>query len=92
MNEFERKNLEKLNAKRNEDRNIAVAVGDMDRFQNVLLTEDLLTNLSMNDLRMMRNEFWARRGRKFTTPGFKQIFESKNTPSASSPKPKADKT
>ena len=29
----------------------------------------------MNDLRMMRNEFWARRGRKFTTPGFKQMFE-----------------
>jgi hypothetical protein len=75
LNEFERKNLEKLNAKRNEDRNIAVAVGDMDRFQNVLLTEDLLKNLSMNDLRMMRNEFWARRGRKFTTPGFKQMFE-----------------
>ncbi|HLM61335.1 MAG TPA: YARHG domain-containing protein [Pyrinomonadaceae bacterium] len=75
LNEFERKNLEKLNAKRNEDRKIAVAVGDMDRFQNVLLTEDLLKNLSMNDLRMMRNEFWARRGRKFTTPGFKQMFE-----------------
>ena len=75
LNEFERKNLEKLNAKRNEDRNVAVSVGDMDRFQNVLLTEDLLKNLSMNDLRMMRNEFWARRGRKFTTPGFKQMFE-----------------
>jgi hypothetical protein len=75
LNEFERKNLEKLNAKRNEDRKVAVSVGDMDKFQNVLLTEDLLKNLSMNDLRMMRNEFWARRGRKFTTPGFKQMFE-----------------
>lgn len=75
LSEIERKNLEKLNAKRNEDRNVAVSVGDMDRFQNVLLTEDLLKNLSMNDLRMMRNEFWARRGRTFTTPGFKQMFE-----------------
>lgn len=75
LNEFERKNLEKLNAKRNEDRNVALGVGDMDKFQDVLLTEDLLKNLSMNDLRMMRNEFWARRGRKFTTPGFKQMFE-----------------
>lgn len=75
LNEFERKNLEKLNAKRGEDRNVAVSVGDMDKFQTVALTEDLLKNLSMNDLRMMRNEFWARRGRLFTTPGFKQMFE-----------------
>lgn len=75
LSEIERKNLEKLNAKRNEDRNIAVSVGDMDKFQTVLLTEELLKNLSMNDLRMMRNEFWARRGRTFTTPGFRQQFE-----------------
>lgn len=75
LNVTERKNLEKLNARRNEDRNVAVSVGDMDKFQSVLLTEDLLKNLSMNDLRMMRNEFWARRGRRFSTPGFKQMFE-----------------
>lgn len=75
LNEFERKNLEKLNARRNEDRKVAVAVGDMDKFQNVLLTEEILKGLSMNDLRLIRNEFWARHGRKFTTPGFKQVFE-----------------
>jgi hypothetical protein len=75
LNEFERKNLEKINAKRDEDRNVTLGVGDMDKFQNVVLTEELLKNLSMNDLRMMRNEFWARRGRKFTTPGFRQAFE-----------------
>ena len=75
LNDIERKNLEKLNAKRNEDRKVAVAVGDMDKFQNVLLTEEILKGLSMNDLRLVRNEFWARRGRKFTTPGFKQVFE-----------------
>ncbi len=75
LNDTERKNLEKLNAKRNEDRKVAVAVGDMDKFQNVLLTKELLKGLSMNDLRLIRNEFWARRGRKFTTPGFKQVFE-----------------
>ncbi len=72
---IERKNLEKLNSRRNEDRNVAVSVGDMDKFQNVLLTEEILKGLSMNDLRMIRNEFWARAGRKFVTPGFKQMFE-----------------
>ena len=75
LNTTERKNLEKLNAKRNEDRNVAVSVGDMDKFQTVALTKELLKNLSMNDLRMIRNEFWARRGRVFVTPGFKQMFE-----------------
>ena len=75
LNAVERKNLEKLNTKRNEDRNVAIAVGDMDKFQNVLLTEDLLKNLSLNDLRLIRNEFWARRGRRFVTPGFKAVFE-----------------
>ncbi|MCA1624980.1 MAG: YARHG domain-containing protein [Acidobacteria bacterium] len=75
LTEIERKNLEKINAKRNEDRNVALSVGDMDKFQNVLLTEDLLKNLSLNDLRLIRNEFWARRGRRFSTPGFKAVFE-----------------
>ena len=75
LTEIERKNLEKLNAKRNEDRHVALSVGDMDKFQHALLTEDLLENLSMNDLRFIRNEFWARAGRKFTTPGFQSVFE-----------------
>ncbi len=75
LNPIERKNLEKLNAKRNEDRKVAVAVGDMDKFQNAPLTEALLKDLSLNDLRLIRNEFWARRGRKFVTPGFLSVFE-----------------
>jgi len=75
LNDTERRNLEKLNAKRNEDRKVAVALGDMDKFQTVALTEELLKNLTINDLRMIRNEFWARRGRKFSTPGFRQAFE-----------------
>ena len=75
LTEIERKNLEKLNAKRDEDRKVALSIGDMDKFQNVALTEDLLKGLSLNDLRFIRNEFWARNGRKFTTPGFLAVFE-----------------
>jgi hypothetical protein len=71
----ERKNLEKLIEKRSEDRKAAVSLGDMDKFQNAPLTEELLKGLSLNDLRLIRNEFWARRGRVFVTPGFKQYFE-----------------
>lgn len=75
LSKIERANLEKLNAKRGADRNAAISVGDMDKFQNAELTADLLKNLSLNDLRLIRNEFWAREGLKFTTPGFKQVFE-----------------
>ena len=75
LTEIERKNLEKLNAKRNEDRKVAVSFGDMDKFQNAPLTEELLRNMSLNDLRLIRNEFMARRGKLFVTPGFKQYFE-----------------
>lgn len=75
LNAFERKNLENLNAKRSENRHAEVSVGDMDKFQNVLLKEDQLKGLTFNDLRLIRNEFWARRGRKFQTPGFRQVFD-----------------
>jgi hypothetical protein len=75
LTQIERKNIEKINAKRDEDRKVAVSIGDMDKFQNAPLTEELLKGLTLNDLRLIRNEFWARRGRKFVTPGFKQYYE-----------------
>jgi hypothetical protein len=75
LSEIERKNLEKLFAQKGEGRNTAIAIGDMDNFQNVLLTEDKLKGLSLMELRMIRNEFWARRGKKFDTPGIRQYFD-----------------
>lgn len=72
---IERKNLEKISKEKEKTHKTAVSVGDMDKFQNVLLTRELLKDVSMNDLRMMRFEFYARRGRKYTTPGFLQAFE-----------------
>ncbi len=75
LNETERKNLENISKQKEATHKTAVSVGDMDKFQNVLLTRELLKDVSMNDLRMMRFEFYARRGRKYTTPGFSQTFE-----------------
>ena len=71
----ERKNLEKFIAKKNEDRKVEVSFGDMDKFQNVLLKEEQLKGVSFNDLRLMQNEFFARRGKKFTVAAYKQSFE-----------------
>ena len=75
LTEIERKNMEKLSSRKEDFHKTAVSVGDMDKFQNVLLTEELLKDVTLNDLRMMRFEFYARRGRKYKTPGFSQEFE-----------------
>jgi hypothetical protein len=75
LSEIERKNLESLSSRKERFTNTAVSVGDMDKFQSVLLTEELLDGISLNDLRLMRFEFYARRGRKYTTPGFMQEFQ-----------------
>ncbi|MDQ3798748.1 MAG: YARHG domain-containing protein [Acidobacteriota bacterium] len=75
LTEIERKNLEMLFAQKGEGRRTAISIGDMENFQNVLLTEDKLKNLTLMELRMIRNEFWARRGKKFDTPGIRQYFD-----------------
>jgi len=71
----ERKNISTLTEARDRDRKVAVSPGDMDKFQNAPLSEDLLKGATLNDLRIMRNEFWARRGKKFATPGFQSFYE-----------------
>lgn len=75
LSSVERQNLENFIKSRDKDRKVAVSLGDMDKFQNALLTEQILEGLNFNELRLIRNEFWARRGKKFVTPGFLQYFE-----------------
>jgi hypothetical protein len=75
LSAIERKNLEKFIAKRNENRVVEVSFGDMDKFQNVLLKEEQLKGVSFNELRLMKNEFFARRGKKFTVAAYRQAFE-----------------
>lgn len=75
LTEIERKNLETLFAQKGDGRSTAISIGDMENFQDVLLTEDKLKGLTLMELRMIRNEFWARRGKKFDTPGIRQYFD-----------------
>jgi hypothetical protein len=74
LNETERKNLERLNAEKDKGRHTAISIGDMDNFQNTLLTEDKLEGLSLLELRILREEFYARRGKKFDAPGIRDYF------------------
>ncbi len=74
LTDIERKNIERLLAEKSKDRRAAISIGDMDNFQNVLLTEDKLAGLSILELRILREEFYARRGKKFDAPGVRDYF------------------
>ncbi|MGI9035526.1 MAG: YARHG domain-containing protein, partial [Pyrinomonadaceae bacterium] len=74
LSELDRKNLATIRAARDKQRKVAVSPGDMDKFQNVLLTENLLEGATLNELRIMRNEFAARHGKTFSTPGYRSFY------------------
>jgi hypothetical protein len=75
LTDIERANIEAFKKKRDAERRVAVSPGDMDKFQNVVLTEEMLAGATLNELRSMRNEFWARRGRKFSAAAIQQEYE-----------------
>ncbi|MEZ5427797.1 MAG: YARHG domain-containing protein [Pyrinomonadaceae bacterium] len=75
LSDIERKNIELLFNEKSKGRNTAISIGDMENFQTVALTDEQLNGLTMMELRMIRNEIWARRGLRFQTPGVRQYFE-----------------
>ena len=74
LTETERKNIERLIAEKEKNHKAAISIGDMDNFQNVLLTEDKLEGLSLLELKILREEFYARHGKKFDAPGIRDYF------------------
>jgi len=74
LTSIERKNIERLTAEKDKNRNTAISIGDMGNFQTVALTEDKLAGLSILELRIMREEFYARHGKKFDAPGIRDHF------------------
>lgn len=78
LNETERKNLEFINASRKQRYGLKVAPGDMAFYQDQLLTEDMLQGVGLYDLRLLRNEIYARRGRRFRTPWIQRYFDQED--------------
>lgn len=74
LTDTERKNIARFIAEKEKERKTAISIGDMDNFQTVLLTEDKLVGLSLLELRILREEFYARRGKKFDAPGIRDYF------------------
>src|SRR5262249_27418345 len=74
LTDIERKNIAKLTAEKDKGRHTAISIGDMDNFQNTLLTEDKLAGLSILELRILREECYARHCKKFDAPGIRDYF------------------
>lgn len=72
----ERKNLAAIDAAQRKQRRAAVSPGDMEHFENRLVNEAMLKGLSLHELRLLRNEIYARRGRQFRTEWLAQYFWS----------------
>ena len=73
---IEQKNLLTIAAAQKRARKIALAPGDMELFENKPISEPMLRGLSLNELRLLRNEIYARHGRQFQAPWLSQYFYS----------------
>lgn len=70
----ERKNLEMLSTAEKKQRRVALLPGDMEFFENRTITEQMLQGLSLHELRLLRNEVYARHGRMFHADWLQQYF------------------
>jgi hypothetical protein len=71
---IERKNLEILTGAQKKQRKVALLPGDMEFFENKEITEPMLHGLSLHELRLLRNEIYARHGRMFRAEWLQQYF------------------
>ncbi|HJS22981.1 MAG TPA: YARHG domain-containing protein [Pyrinomonadaceae bacterium] len=71
---IERKNLEILRGAQKRQRKVALLPGDMQFFESRTITEQMLHGLSLHELRLLRNEVYARHGRIFRAEWLQQYF------------------
>lgn len=76
LSAIEQKNLKLIDTIRRQQRRVAVAPGDMELFENKLISPAMLRGLSLHELRLLRNEIYARHGRVFKTLWLQQYFGS----------------
>jgi hypothetical protein len=71
---LERKNLQLIDTIQKQQRHVALSPGDMELFENKLISDQMLRGLSLLELRLLRNEIYARHGRIFKTLWIQQYF------------------
>ena len=75
LTDIERKNLLAVSGAQKKQRRVALSPGDMEFFENKPLAEQMLHGLSLHELRLLRNEVYARHGRLFKASWLQQYFE-----------------
>ncbi|MGH9932489.1 MAG: YARHG domain-containing protein [Pyrinomonadaceae bacterium] len=76
LSALEQTNLDTIAVAQKKSRKVALAPGDMELFENKLISPQMLHGLSLNELRLLRNEVYARHGRQFQAPWLSQYFFS----------------
>ncbi len=76
LSAIERKNMQTIASAQKTQRKLALAPGDLELFENRLITTNMLKGLSLHELRLLRNEVYARHGRAFRAPWLQQYFWS----------------
>lgn len=76
LSPLEQKNLLTVETAQKKARKLALAPGDMELFENKLISAPMLHGLSLNELRLLRNEIYARHGRQFQAVWLSQYFFS----------------
>jgi hypothetical protein len=76
LSEIERRNLSAIDAAQRKQRKVALSPGDMEHFEKTEVKEEMLRGLGLYELRLLRNEIYARRGRQFKTEWLAQYFYS----------------
>ena len=74
LSAIEQKNLAILTDAQKKQRKVALLPGDMEYFENKAITEQMLRGLSLHELRLLRNEVYARHGRMFRAEWLQQYF------------------
>lgn len=74
LSEIEQKNLQTIASAQKQRRGLALAPGDMEFFENKPISEKMLQGLSLYELRLLRNEVYARHGRQFQAAWLQQYF------------------
>ena len=74
LSALELRNLETISLAQKKSRKVALAPGDMELFEDKLISPQMLNGLSLHELRLLRNEVYARHGRQFQAPWLSQYF------------------
>jgi hypothetical protein len=74
LSAIEVKNFAMLSDAQKKQRKVALLPGDMEYFENKAITEQMLQGLSLHELRLLRNEIYARHGRMFRAEWLQQYF------------------